>query len=131
MTEKIQLLNFADILFAAAAAYILTFLVLNFKRFKKVFKKSEFLSMDHRQLDLNAVLNKCRAMFPIKTFSFHGKVFTSGMIVRIKTKKQKIFEGEIIGGNNVNMVCIMTKNHIIAHEISKIEEITLVDKKTS
>ena len=47
-----------------------------------------------------------------------------GMKVRITTLQQKIIEGEIIGKNDKDILCIITGEHIIAHEMNKIEDIT-------
>ena len=46
------------------------------------------------------------------------------MKVRITTLQQKIIEGEIIGKNDKDILCIITGEHIIAHEMNKIEDIT-------
>ena len=52
------------------------------------------------------------------------------MRIKIITMQKKIFEGEFIGLNEKDMVCILTKKYIIAHEINNIEEIQIVDKPT-
>ena len=63
-------------------------------------------------------------MFPVGTVNFRGKVFTTGMRVRITTLQKRIIEGEIIGKNDKDILCIITGQHIIAHELNKIEDMT-------
>ena len=75
-----------------------------------------------------AVIKQCRSMFPLETVNFRGKVFTTGMKVRITTFQKRIIEGEIIGKNDKDILCIMTNQHIIAHELNKIEDITELAK---
>ena len=50
------------------------------------------------------------------------------MKVRITTLQKRIIEGEIIGKNDKDILCIMTSQHIIAHELNKIEDITELAK---
>jgi hypothetical protein len=45
------------------------------------------------------------------------------MKIRVTTTTNTDFEGELIGGNNKNMVCIKTSKYIIAHEIQNIQSI--------
>ena len=70
-------------------------------------------------------------MFPIETVVFKGNVFEKGMTVRITTMQKKVFQGEFVGKNDMDIICILTKNHIIAHEIRKITDMVSVDDKTA
>lgn len=111
-----------DIVFAAAAAYLLTGLIIRITTVTRIFRQKENLVMDYKLLDIVAVTAKCKELFPIDTIYFHGKVFRRGMQVQIITLQKKIIEGELIGKNRVDLVCVRTPNHIIAHEIEKIED---------
>ena len=119
-----------DIVFAAAAAYLLTSLILRIGQVRRIYKQKENLAMDYKLVDLAAVMAKCKELFPIDTVYFHGKVFRRGMRVQIITLQKKIIEGELIGKNRVDLVCVRTQNHIIAHEIEKIEDMRLVEDST-
>jgi len=46
------------------------------------------------------------------------------MRVRITTLQKRIIEGEFIGKNDSDVLCVITGQHIIAHEINKIEDMT-------
>lgn len=123
----LEVVTVYDILFAAAAAYLLTSLILRVSKVVRIFKRKENIVMDYKLLDLVAVTARCKELFPIDTVYFHGKVFRRGMRVQIITLQKKIIEGELIGKNRVDLVCVRTPNHIIAHEIEKIEDIKILE----
>lgn len=116
-----------DILFALAAAYLITRLILRIKKVRGVLKNKEQLSMDYKLMDLGAVMAKCKELFPIDTIYFRGQVFRRGMQVKIITMQKKVIEGELIGKNKIDLVCVRTQNHIIAHEIDKIEDMAVAE----
>lgn len=116
-----------DIVFAAAAAYLVTSLILRISQVRRILQHKENLVVDYKLVDLAAVMAKCKELFPIDTVYFHGKVFRRGMQVQIITFQKKIIEGELIGKNKVDLVCVRTKSHIIAHEIEKIEDMKLLE----
>ncbi len=117
-----------DILFAAVSAYLVTMLILRIKKGRGVLKNREQLSMDYKLMDLAAVMAKCKELFPIDTIYFRGQVFHRGMKVKIITMQKKVIEGELIGKNKIDLVCVRTQNHIIAHEIDKIEEMAVAEE---
>jgi len=80
-----------------------------------------------RNVDMVDVYEKCKELFPIQKLTFHGKEFTRGMRIKVVTIQKKIIEGELIGINKVNLICIRTHNQIIAHQLEKIEEITDIE----
>lgn len=118
MWERIQALSWQQILFAAILAFIIWF-VLERAMNRKSHKK-------HRQtwgeVDMARVMERCKEMFPIDTVLFRGAEFKRGTQIRITTTQQNIIEGELVGMNKINMVCIRTKNQIIAHQLEKIQE---------
>lgn len=127
--DGIKALSFVDVLYAAITALVITSLILRFKRIKQIITSKEELSMEYKGIDIASVMNKCKSMFPIETVYFHGRTYTRGMIVRITTRQKKVIEGELVGCNKLNILCILTKQHVIAHELDRIEEITDVNAK--
>lgn len=118
-----------DFLFAAAAAYIITQIILRFRRIRQFLSEDKELSMNIKGIDITAVLSRCKSMFPIDTVIFEGKTYQTGMKVRITTSKNKVIEGQFIGKNNMDVICIITKQYIIAHEIGKIEHMAMIEKE--
>ena len=51
------------------------------------------------------------------------------MIVRITTMQQKVFQGEFVGKNDMDIICIVTNKCIVAHEIRKITEMVSMDQQ--
>ena len=70
------------------------------------------------------VLQNCYITFPIDNISHSGATFNRGMAVRITTVNQATVEGQFIGTNQTNMICVITEDSVIAQEIEAILEIT-------
>lgn len=117
-------LTTADYIYAAITAFVITQLILCVLRCVKIARSSEKIEVDYREVDKLMVIKKCVEMFPDSTINFRGKVFKKGMMVRITTLQKRIIEGEIIGKNELNILCVIAGPHIIAHEMDKIEDIT-------
>ena len=121
MLEGFLALRWQDFLLAACIAYVI-FSVIRF--LKRVFgTKQHELDYKVRNMDMADVYEKCKELFPIQNLTFHGKEFTRGMRVKVITIQKKIIEGELIGINKVDLICIRTHNQIIAHQLEKVEEI--------
>lgn len=118
-----------DIILGALLAYIITKLILGFLYIRKRLRQEENDMGEDRKVDLAVIMEKFHSMFPIETFYFHGDKFQRGMKVKITTIQKKVFEGELIGKNEKDTLCILTRRHIIAHDIERIKEITCIDKK--
>ncbi len=116
-----------DIVYAAIAALCLTIIIRNFIRIHRIMKevKKKFTP---DQNDVKMVVERCYTLFPIDRFNFHGQVFTRGMRIKITTIQNKIFEGELLGFNSRNMICIMTSKIIVAHELKNIRDISLLEE---
>lgn len=127
MEQLLGVLSWYEIMFAAVSAYLLTFFIMRIQKMRSILKKRDNLSVDYKLMDLASVMSKCKELFPIDTIYFHGKVFRRGMRVKITTIQKKVIEGELIGKNKVDLVCVRTSNHIVAHEIDKIEEISILE----
>lgn len=118
-------LSLRDVFLAACIAYVI-FAGIRF--LQGVFgTREQELGFKVRNMDMADVYEKCKELFPIQNLTFHGKEFTRGMRIKIVTIQKKIIEGELIGMNKVNLICIRTPNQIIAHQLEKIEEIIGLD----
>lgn len=120
LINALSTISFMEYLLAALGAFLITNIILEFVSIKKgiLLSRSRF---EYQKIDLTKVMEKCRLLFPIDTFNFGGKTFKSGMFIRITTMQKKVIEGELIGKNNSDMLCIVTPNNIVAHEIDKIQ----------
>ena len=116
-----------ELLFAAVVSFFITWFIVNITAFLKMLKRG---SGPHGYLssDINKIIERCYALFPLDKLSFRGQIYERGASIRITTAQQRIFEGELIGFNHRHMICIMTKRHIIAQDLDNVEEITVIDK---
>ncbi|MCJ7855918.1 hypothetical protein MUJ63_06315 [Lachnospiraceae bacterium NSJ-143] len=124
MLDGFSRLTYVDVIYAALAAFVITQVVLSFSRLKRNMARMRVQPGANREAERLAIIKQCRSMFPVGTVNFRGKVFTTGMRVRITTLQKRIIEGEIIGKNDKDILCIITGQHIIAHELNKIEDMT-------
>ena len=72
------------------------------------------------------VRNRCSSLFPVEQLTFNGATFTRGAIVRIITHRQLAIEGEFLGTNHSNMLCLVTPETIVAQELQAIETIQII-----
>lgn len=119
MLDQILALSGRDVFYAACMAYVIFYVVRAIPRLLDRTQSHEILSNHADAAEIN---EQCKIMFPIQKIEFKGKEFTRGMRVKIITMQHKILEGEIIGMNKVNVVCIRTQNQIIAHQLDRIHE---------
>lgn len=127
--ENLPLLTWQHYLFAAAVAYVITYIYRVFSRMlerSKERKKNGEKTYVIKTLDRQAV-DRCKELFPIDVLSFKGREFKRGMQIKVTTIQKNIIIGEFIGLNQVNLVCIKTGNQIIAHQLEKIEEVTTAE----
>ena len=128
MLKSFMNLTYMDYIYAALTAFVITQMILSLGWLKRNIERSKARLNSQNEAERLAVIKQCRNMFPLETVNFRGKVFTTGMKVRITTLQKRIIEGEIIGKNDKDILCIMTSQHIIAHELNKIEDITELAK---
>lgn len=114
-----------EIFCALAFALVITWILKSVSSIKGTFKSFSSQIVD-KSKELKLIIEKCYIMFPKDKIYFGGKTFNRGMNIRIMTQQKKVFEGEFIGSNQNNMICILTKKCIVAHELENIEEITLL-----
>lgn len=113
-------MTWQDVFLAACLAYVITYIIRSIQRWIDRRVEKTFVV---RSLDVPGVYEKCRELFPIEKITFQGKEFTRGMRVKVTTLHENIIEGELIGMNKMNLVCIRTNSQIIAHQLEKIQEI--------
>jgi len=119
-------LSIEEVIYAILLSFFITWFILGAMKLRQVIKRASS-QFGYPAKDLSQILQRCYALFPKEMIQFHGKIYKRGMKVQIITIQQKIFEGELIGSNNKDMVCILTNKYIIAHEISNILEINVID----
>jgi hypothetical protein len=111
-----------DIILAAGAALALTWLINALSRlFRSVVNRST--EFDYTPQTRDFMLEKCYALFPTEYLRFNDELFKRGMQVRVFTYRNKQIEGQFIGVNDDNMICVMTQRRVVAQELTMIEEI--------
>lgn len=115
-------LDMQDIIYAAVLALIGTWLIKTVSRMFRVAvgRATEF---NYHPKQAESVFNRCCALFPNERVLFNGSTFTRGMLVRVVTVQHKQIEGQFIGSNNENIVCVVTESSVVAQELTNIEEI--------
>ena len=119
-----QYITAEELIYILVTAFFITWFIHNIIKFKKLM---EFGSENPAVKDIKRVLERCYAMFPLENVSFKGQTFKRGMHVKITTFQDKVFEGELIGTNYRNLVCIMTNKLVVAHELSNIRDMIVVE----
>ena len=126
MLNMFRTLSAMDVFYAAVMAFILMQLILNAAGISRNLSKSRKSKAELDSMEKMDAIKKCKTVFHFETVNFRAKVFKKGARVRITTLQKRIIEGEFMGRNEMNTLCVITREHIIAHEIDKIEDITEV-----
>ena len=129
LIEGFSMLTWQHYLFAASVAYVITYIYRVFSRLlarSKERKKNGEKTMVIKTFDRQAV-DRCKELFPIDVLAFKGKEFKRGTQIRVTTIQNNTIIGEFIGLSSANLVCIKTGNQIIAHQLEKIEEVTIAE----
>ncbi len=127
MLEMFSSLGIYHYFYAALLALCITYIIMKLLKFRTLLAEEEF-NLSFKGSDRKSVMAKCTRLFPIETFNFKGMDFKKGMTVRITTTQQKVFQGEFIGKNNLNVICILAGEHVIAHDVEKIKEMISLDE---
>ena len=129
LIEGFSMLTWQHYLFAASVAYVITYIYRVFSRLlarSKERKKNGEKTMVIKTFDRQAV-DRCKELVPIDVLAFKGKEFKRGTQIRVTTIQNNTIIGEFIGLSYANLVCIKTGNQIIAHQLEKIEEVTIAE----
>ncbi len=125
MDEFFNVISLNDVLLCMIAAFFLAHLIrivnviLRLMKDETVFEKNPS--------ELSSTLEKCYSLFPKDIFDFNGMTFRRGLYVRLKTVTSKIIEGKIIGLNERDEICVITRTYISAEKLNDIAEITVLD----
>lgn len=111
-------ITFEEIIYAALLALCITWFIKNMVLINRIVKASK-KTLQSTQ-DIATAMERCYSLFPLENIEYHGTTFTRGMKIKITTTANADFEGEFIGGNSQNMVCIKTSKYIVAHKLSNI-----------
>lgn len=126
MLEKLASLRMHDIIMAAIMALFIAGIIQMIVEYIQDRRQDE-MRVGFNGFDREEAIRRCVIIFPIPVVFFNGQVFRKGTNIRITTKTQKVFQGELVGTNSSNIVCIVTEEHIIGYEIENITEIVPVD----
>ena len=126
MLEKLASLRMHDIIMAAIMALFIAGVI------QMIVEEIQDRRQDEMRVGFNGfdreeAIRRCVIIFPVPVIFFNGQMFRKGTNIRITTKTQKVFQGELVGTNSSNIVCIVTEEHIIGYEIENITEIVPVD----
>ena len=109
MLERFQALSGSQIILAAVIAFVIWAIIefiRSVRRSVKVVKKT------FGEVDMARVMERCHELFPNEAILFRGAEFQRGMRIRITTTQKTIIEGELIGMNKIQMICILSLIHI-------------------
>jgi hypothetical protein len=120
-------LGIEDIINAAVLAVIIVvvFRLLGWG-FRAVIARTRYINFDPARAD--EVKRRCTTLFPIEYLQFNGITFKRGTLIRIITHQQAAIEGEFLGTNRSNMLCLVTHESVIAQELQNIETIQIIGK---
>ena len=121
-----MILGVTDIIQAAFLALFLTWFIGAATRiFKFIITQPTELGYNPR--DLETVIQKCSYLFPIESIIFNGATVSRGMTVRaVTSRKNKTIEGRFVGSNRENIICFVTPEFVVAHELNDIRELQVV-----
>ena len=126
MLEGFAALGWKEYLFAAGAAYIVTYFYRFFRRRRERARKGGEQTYVIQTSDKRAV-ERCKKLFPIEVLLFQGKEFHRGTQLRITTLQNNVIVGEFIGVNRFDLICIQTEHQMIAHQLEKIKEVATLE----
>ncbi len=126
MLEKLASLRMHDIIMAAIMALFIAGIIQMIVEYIQDRRQDE-MKVGFNGFDREEAIRRCVIIFPVPVLFFNGQMFRKGTNIRITTKTQKVFQGELVGTNSSNIVCIVTEEHIIGYEIENITEIVPVD----
>jgi len=120
-----DLLTLNDVINAALIALlILVCIRLLGWGFRTVLTQTRHITFDPEKAQ--EVRSKCSVLFPVESLTFNGSTMRRGAIVRIVTNRQLCVEGEFVGTNHSNMLCLVTSESVIAQELHAIETIQVI-----
>lgn len=95
MAERLASLSVYNYIYAALIAFVVTYLIMKVKNFKKNIESRDELAMDYGHIDRNSVMERCIKMFPIETVVFKGNVFKKRYDSQNNHNAEKGFSGRV------------------------------------
>ena len=121
------ILSVQDVIFAAFLAIFLTWFLGWMTRVIKFFTiKPTRLDFGTSPREYEAALHKCCFLFPSPTFIFNGTTINRGTKVRVVFTGDKTIEGQFVGTNDENMICFISPQFLVAHEITNIRDLEVI-----
>ena len=119
--DKIEFLSFGEIIFCIVISFFILIFLKAFLFFRKLSR--ECIYPIHI---FDNMIKDFYAMFPKQSIMFKGNIYKRGMFIKITTLHKKIYEGEFVGFNGKDMICIITKSAIVTNNIKNIKDINLI-----
>jgi len=122
VSATILQLSYTDVIFAVVGAGVI-FIIIKFISggVRMFITRSSIIHYTPDQLD--NLLESCYNTFPIDNLNFNGATFHRGTSVRVTTVRKTIIEGQFIGVNQAEMLCLVTDSTIVAQDLDAIQEI--------
>ena len=119
--KNIEFLTFREIIFCMVISFFILVVLKTFLLFRKLSRESEYpVKVFHN------MIKDFYLMFPKQAIMFKGNIYRRGMIIKVTTLHKKIYEGEFVGFNGKDMICIITKTAIVTNNIRNIQDIVLI-----
>ena len=131
MRELVQSISVEEVLLAACIAYMIWFFVMRSGALSHFLDGNNTSTTGGKKTygdaEMHAAGQRCEELFPIVRISFGGEEYLRGMQVEIRLQPDQTIIGELIGMNKINLVCVRTKNQILALRLEKINSIRKLD----
>lgn len=119
--KNIVFLNFSETIFCILISLFILLIIKAFSLYRKLSKECEY------PLDVfKNMVKDFYLMFPKEVIMFKGTIYKRGMVIKITTIHKKIYEGEFVGFNGKDMICVITKNAIVTTNIKNLKDIFLL-----
>lgn len=119
--KNIVFLSFSETIFCILISLFILIIIKSFGLYLKLSKECEY------PLDVfKNMVKDFYLMFPKEIIMFKGNIYKRGMVVKITTIHKKIYEGEFVGFNGKDMICVITKNAIVTTNIKNLKDIFLL-----
>ena len=120
-------LTVEQVLLAALAAFVITMVLTMLSRIFR-FEITGGHQFDFPPGHLEMVVHRCKLLFPIESMRWGDKTFQRGMRVQVVTARHKTFEGQFIGVNRNNIMCVLASDHVVAQELHTVDEIRAMEE---
>ncbi len=121
--KNLVFLSFGEVIFCLIISFVILIILKSFLFFRKLSKECEYPIQV-----FNTMIKDFYLMFPKEVIMFKGNIYKRGMLIKVITLHKKIYEGEFVGFNGKDMICIITKNAIVTNNIKNIKDIILIKK---